>query len=222
MKTNFLNVISFIAISIAIVGCGKKDAVKTEDKKDVLSSTEGSTNYEVNVANSTLGWLGTKLTGTHNGTINIANGTIWAEGEKITAGNFTIDMTSIKNLDIKEPEDNKSLVDHLSNEDFFEVNKFPTSKFEITGTEKLAQADSAGNNYKIMGNLTLKDVTKNITIAANVTMDANQFLALSKFNVDRTDFGVKFKSKKYFPDLKDKALGDIIEFDLKLEAAVKK
>ncbi len=223
MKPKHFYLILLSVITTSMISCGgKKNSVKTEDKKDVLNSTESSTNYGVDVDNSTLGWLGTKLTGTHNGTINIASGTISADQDKITAGSFVIDMKTIKVLDITEPEDNKSLVDHLSDGDFFDVTKFPTSKFEITGSEKMAEADSAGNNYKIMGNLTLKDITKNITISANVTMDSLQFSATSKFNIDRTDFGIKFKSKKFFPDIKDKALGDIIEFNLNLKATVKK
>ena len=131
-------------------------------------------------------------------------------------------MKTIACLDLTEPEDNKGLVDHLSGKDFFDVATFPTSKFEITGTQKLAQADKDGNNYNIMGNLTIKDVTKNITIPANVTMDSSKFTAKSKFNIDRTEFKVEYKSGKIFPDLKDKAIGDIIEFDLNLVASPKK
>lgn len=223
MKTKFIQTISFVAITTSIIACGgKKDSVKTEDKKNVSQATELSTTFDVDVKNSSFGWKGTKMTGAHNGTINIANGSISVEKGNITAGNFTIDMNTIKDLDITEPEDNSNLVEHLGSEDFFEIAKFKTSKFEITGSEKLAQADSAGNNYKIMGNLTIKDVTKNITIHAIVTMDSTQFTASSKFNIDRTDFGMKFKSKKFFADVKDKAIGDIIEFDLKLKALPKK
>ncbi|MBI2723075.1 MAG: YceI family protein, partial [Bacteroidetes bacterium] len=57
---------------------------------------------------------------------------------------------------------------------------------------------------------------------AKVTMDSAQFTAASKFNIDRTDFGLKYNSKKFFADIKDKAIGDIIEFDLNLTAKSKK
>ena len=223
MKTNFQKLIAFVAISTTIIACGnKKDAVKTEEKKDVLQATELSTSFDVDVASSVLGWKGTKVTGSHNGTIGIASGTISVEKNNITAGNFIIDMKTIKDADMTDPDGNSKLVKHLSDVDFFDVAKYPTSKFEITGTEKLAQADSAGNNYKIMGNLTIKDITKNITIAANVSMDATQFSAASKFNVDRTDFGLKYNSGKFFKNIGDKAINDIMEFDLNLKATPKK
>lgn len=223
MKTKFIQTISFMAITASIIACGgKKDSVKTEDKKDVSQATELSTTFDVDLQTSTFGWKGTKMTGTHNGTINIANGSISVEKNNITAGNFTIDMKTIKDIDITEPKENSGLVEHLSSDDFFDVAKFATSKFEITGSEKLTQVDSVGNNYKIMGNLTIKDVTKNITIPAMVIIDSIQFTATSKFNIDRTDFGLKYKSKKFFADLKDKAIGDIIEFNLNLKAKSKK
>ncbi len=223
MKTTFVKLLSLTFIATSIVACGsKKDAVKTDDKKDVAVATDLSTNFEVDVTNSTLGWKGTKVGGQHNGTINIKSGNIAVEKNNITAGNFEIDMNTIKDLDITEADGAAKLVGHLASPDFFDVAKYPTSKFEITGAEKLAQADSLGNNYNIMGNLTIKDVTKNITIPANVTMDSTQFTAASKFNIDRTDFKVEYGSGKIFPKMKDKAIGDIMEFDLNLKATPKK
>jgi polyisoprenoid-binding protein YceI len=223
MKTNFLNVIAFISISAGLLACGgKKDTVKTDEKQDAAVATELSTSFDVDVTTSTLGWAGTKVGGRHNGTINIQSGSIAVEKNNITAGNFVIDMTTIKDLDLSEKDGNGKLVGHLTSPDFFDVAKFPTSKFEITGAEKLAQADSLGNNYKIMGNLTIKDVTKNITIPANVTMDSTQFTATSKFNIDRADFNVQYGSGKFFKNLGDKAIGDIIEYDLNLKATPKK
>jgi polyisoprenoid-binding protein YceI len=223
MKSNFLKVIAFVSISAGIAACGgKKDAVKTEDKKDVAQATELSTTFDVDLTASTLGWAGTKVGGRHNGTINIQSGSISVEKNNITAGNFVIDMTTIKDLDLTEKDGAGKLVGHLASPDFFDVAKFPTSKFEITGSEKLAQADSLGNNYNIMGNLTIKDVTKNITIPANVTMDSTQFTATSKFKVDRADFNVQYGSGKFFKNLGDKAIGDIIEYDLNLKATPKK
>jgi polyisoprenoid-binding protein YceI len=222
MKTTGLKLMAVSFIATSILACGKKDAVKTEDKKDVLQATDLSTNYTVDAAGSTLGWKGTKVGGAHNGTINITEGTIAVEKNNITAGNFTIDMKTIKVLDLAGTDGEAKLKGHLESPDFFEIEKYPTAKFEITGSEKLTEADAQGNNYKIMGNLTIKDVTKNITIPANVTMDANQFTATSKFNVDRTDFGIKYKSGKFDAAVKDKAIGDIMEFDLNLKATAKK
>jgi len=217
---NSIKIISVFAIAAFFVACDKKDSIKTEDKKDVLESTGSSTVYDVDLTSSTLGWKGTKVGGAHNGTINISSGTISVENNEIKAGNFEIDMKTIKDADITEADGAGKLVGHLGSPDFFDIEKFPTSKFEITGVEKLAQVDEKGNTHNIKGNLTIS-VTKNITIAANVNMDANQFSATSKFNIDRTDFGVKYKSGKFDAAVKDKAIGDVMEFDLILKALPK-
>ncbi|MCU0472966.1 MAG: hypothetical protein MUC93_06320 [Bacteroidales bacterium] len=45
---------------------------------------------------TTLSWLGEKVTGRHNGTINLQNGWLDKKENKIVSGEFTIDMTTIK------------------------------------------------------------------------------------------------------------------------------
>lgn len=222
MKLSGLGLSGIITMLFLLASCGKKDAVKTEDKKDVAQATELSVVYDVDLANSSLGWKGTKVGKEHVGTIGLQGGTISIEKNAITAGSFMVDMKTIKNTDLSEENGNSKLVEHLMGADFFDAEKYPTSKFEITGSEKLASPDSSGNNYSIMGNLTIKDVTKNITIAAKIEMDSTQFTATSKFNIDRSEFNVQYASGKFFKNLGDKAIGDIIEYDLILKATPKK
>ena len=209
-----------MAAALLLASCGgKKYTVKTDDKKDVAVATPLSTTFTADVTNSTLGWLGENVTGKkHNGTISITAGTINVENDLIKAGTFTVDMNTIKNSDLPDAKKNGMLVDHLKSADFFDVAKFPTTKFDITGAEKLAAPDSAGNNYKIMGNLTLKDITKNITIPAKVTMDSTKFTAVSKFTIDRSEWNVQYGSGKFFKYLGDYMIKDEITFDLNLVA----
>lgn len=49
---------------------------------------------------------------------------------------------------------------HLSSADFFDVAKFPTATFTSTAVQ------ASGNNAKITGNLTIKGITKPVTLAA--------------------------------------------------------
>lgn len=127
-------------------------------------------------------------------------------------------MNTITVEDITDEESNQKLTAHLSSADFFDVKKYATSKFEITGVEKLQEVDAEGNNYKIMGNLTIKDITKNITIPANVSMDENQFTAEAKFSIDRTEWNIQYGSGKFFKGLGDKMINDAIDFELNLVA----
>ncbi|HRH60504.1 MAG TPA: YceI family protein [Chitinophagaceae bacterium] len=51
---------------------------------------------------------------------------------------------------------------HLKSDDFFNAEKFPKITFTSTGIEKLNDED-----YKLTGNLTIRDVTKPITLNVN-------------------------------------------------------
>lgn len=53
---------------------------------------------------------------------------------------------------------NKRRDDHLRNEDFFDVAKYPQITFESTGIEP------AGDKYLLKGNLTMRGVTREISI----------------------------------------------------------
>jgi len=98
--------------------------------------------------------------------------------------NVTIDMISIWS-------DSKKLTGHLKNEDFFEVETYPETKFRSTSISK------SDSGYEIKGNLTLHGVTKGITFPAQITIteNASSLSATADFSIDRTDFGVNYKGK---------------------------
>ena len=95
---------------------------------------------------------------------------------------------------------------HLKNADFFDVAVYPTSKFVITKVEEV------NGKLAVTGNLQIKDVTKSITIPATISTENGITIFKSEtFNVDRTDFGITFKSKKLGAAIKDKFINDIME-----------
>jgi polyisoprenoid-binding protein YceI len=82
-----------------------------------------------------------------------------------------------------------------------------------TGAIIADKVEETDNNLSVTGNLTVKDITKSITIPAMLVTDGNVTTFKSeKFNVDRTDFNIKYGSKKFFDNLKDKFIEDMIEF----------
>lgn len=120
-------------------------------------------------------------------------------------------MKSIVCDDIKDAEYNGKLVGHLKSDDFFSVDKNPVSKFVITkATVK------AGNKYTITGNLTIKGKTKAITFPAYVNVVNGKVAAQATFNVDRSDFDVKFGSASFFDGLGDKVIYDDFNVSLNL------
>ena len=68
------------------------------------------------------------------------------------------------------------------------------------------------------GNLNIKDVTKSITIPASLSeVDGNYIFKSDNFNIDRADFNVKYGSKSFFDDLKDKFIDDLVEMSFEVK-----
>lgn len=86
--------------------------------------------------------------------------------------------------------DIQKLTDHLKSGDFFEVNEFPTAKFESTKVEQ------TGDKATITGNLTLHGVTKEISFPATVNVSDAGVSLKSDFDIDRTQFGMTFGEGK--------------------------
>lgn len=162
---------------------------------------------KVNVEKSTVSWKGYKVTGEHNGNVKIKSGSLNWDNGTLTGGSFEIDMNSITCNDL-EGEWNDKLVGHLKSDDFFGVANHPTANFTITkaipyGTE---------GKYKIVGNLTIKDITKEIKFNADVKGSS----ATADIIVDRSNYNVKYGSGSFFDNLGDKTIYDEFELTVNL------
>ncbi len=167
-------------------------------------------NLKVDVANSTIKWKGYKPTGSHEGTILLQTGNIELEDSKIVGGSFTVDMTSIKDADGSE-----RLEGHLKSEDFFEVETFATSTF------KISKVTYEAGKTLVTGIMTIKGISKEITFPAIVNSTEDSVTLTSEtFQINRAEFNVKYKSKSFFNDLKEKFVND--EFDLQVTIVAKK
>jgi len=166
----------------------------TEKQETAVAS--GKT-YTMDNALSTVTFLGSKPTGTHAGITHLVNGSLSVENGNISSGNFIIDMSKIEIAD-KDTSNSYKLVGHLMSPDFFDVAKYPTSKFEITKSEVLTN-DSTGT-HRISGNLTLKDSTKNVSFPAKVSITEAGITAIASFNIDRTQWGVHYGNDKSLQD----------------------
>jgi polyisoprenoid-binding protein YceI len=73
---------------------------------------------------------------------------------------------------------------HLKSKDFFDVEKYPVATF------KSAKIEKDNNGFKAIGNLTIKDSTKQITIPFTFdTLNGKQIFTGS-VTIDRNDYGV--------------------------------
>jgi polyisoprenoid-binding protein YceI len=164
------------------------------------------TAYNVDTEQSKVQWTGRKVTGEHTGTINIKAGALDVEGNKLVGGTFTIDMTTINDEDLSG-EYKAKLEGHLKSDDFFGVATHPTSTFVITEAKA-----KKGNEYDITGNLTIKNITHEISFPATVKISGEQVTADAKIVVDRAKYDVRYGSDSFFDNLGDKVIYD--EFDM--------
>src|SRR6187431_2424642 len=91
MKTKLLA--SLIAGSIAFFSCTnapESDEAKTTEAKKVDDGKQGDI-WKLNISDSKIEWVGTKVTGYHVGAVPIKNGEIYIKNDEVTGGKFILD-----------------------------------------------------------------------------------------------------------------------------------
>jgi polyisoprenoid-binding protein YceI len=125
---------------------------------------------------------------TVTGTFKKFDGSIEAENDDFTDAHigFTLDATSIDtNLEQRDG--------HLKSADFFDVEKYPTLTFQSTAFKKVD-----GDTYKLEGDLTIKDVTKPVTLDVEYGGSATDFYGNLKAGfevsgkINRKEFGLSW------------------------------
>ncbi len=226
----YINFFGAILIASTFAACGSA-GVKTEstDAKNVENAAYDKV-YQVATDGSLLDWEGFKPTGKHHGTIGLSSGQLMVKNGNLVGGEFVIDMNSIVDLDLEDAGYNAKLIGHLKSADFFHVDSFPTAKFVITevkpvDTTQINLEKTKGEvvpTHTITGNLTIKGTTKSITFNAMVNAGGDNFEArTNQFFIDRSEWAVKYGSRKFFDDLKDKFINDEIGIGIKLVATPK-
>jgi polyisoprenoid-binding protein YceI len=97
---------------------------------------------------------------------------------------FSLDIAS---LDTKQTQRDE----HLKSPEFFDAAKYPHIKFHSTSFTK-----TGDDEYKLAGDLTIKDVTKSVTLDAEFGGSANDFYGNTKAGfeitgkINRKEFGL--------------------------------
>jgi len=179
--------------------------IEAMDAADGNSIANGT--YALNPESGSIRWVGKKVGGEHYGDIQIENGSVTVKDGVIQEGEVIINMNSITVVDIEDAEENQDLVGHLKAPDFFDVSQFPQARLHISR----GMMDDNGEQV-LVGEFTIKDVTEVIKFDVNMSPNESGFSINSAFAIDRTKFGIKYKSKT-FDAVLDKFIYD--QFDLK-------
>lgn len=160
--------------------------------------------YKLDSKNSSVEWTGYGEVGKYaqSGSLGCKEGVFEYHNGKFVAGKLVLDMETISHSDRK-------LVKHLKADDFFNVNKHPTSTFEII----------EGNSNNINGLLTLNGITNEISMNIQMNMEEGGVLVQGEISLDRTKFDIKYNSSTYFQDLGSYAIKN--EIDIKVSLSFK-
>lgn len=236
-STLLISAICF-TILIACVGKSEQNSLTAKNAKEEINVIDEDLWVEIDSSMSIVTWIGSKPTGQHNGTIGISKGQIALKNSEVIGGNFDIDMTSIKVMDLTGDK-NKRLRDHLVSEDFFQVDSFPISTFTLTSLANydalllpsdkeefhsdfkpasLSQFIIKDPTHLISGNLELKGVTKNISIPVRIEYNLKKIIIEGKFNIDRTDWDISHSNEASVLDkAKDKFIYNTVNVGMYME-----
>lgn len=114
-----------------------------------------------------------------NGIFKTLTGTVNFDEAKLSESKFvfTIDVNSINTGNGLQ---NK----HALGDEWFNADKYPNIKFTSSSFEK------KDNGYSVKGKLTVKDITKEVTLPFTFTKSGSKGKITSSFSVDRSVYNV--------------------------------
>tara|TARA_B100000676_G_scaffold134009_1_gene132908 strand:+ start:773 stop:1357 length:585 start_codon:yes stop_codon:yes gene_type:complete len=185
--------------------------------------------FFIDKENSTFEWIGRKVSGEHNGNIKISSADLSVykktDDTFFISGYMSIDMNTISNIDIQDIGTRAYLVEHLKDDDFFNVINYPYSYIKIVDCTPLSNLNNNMNyNYLLNAEITIKGISKAIEfpiLVEELGINKNEISAIGTIDIDRTDFGIKYKSKSYFPSIGDKFIYDDFTINFKISGEIK-
>lgn len=168
--------------------------------------------FKANPSESKVSWEGKKVGGAHQGDLALKSGQFEVANNAIVGGKFEIDMTKMTNADISDEGMRTKLLNHLKSDDFFSVDKHPTSTFTITKASPVKDG-----KQEITGDLVIKGKKDRVSFPAEVSVTDGKLAAKADIKVDRTRYDIKYRSLKFFSAIGDKAIHDdfFVKVDVK-------
>lgn len=211
IKTGRLNIKSILSLAAALAVALAQAGIAVADNLRRV---------QISPAESSISWVGRKVTGSHSGTVPVKDGQVVLAGETVASGVFGIDLAGVKVTDISDPKNNAKLVGHLKSPDFFSAESFPTAQFTIDSATPMAPALPSGENTTIKGTLSIKGISKSVEFPARVAVKDGVAEASGKVNLDRTQWDIRYGSGKFFQGLGDKLIYDEFEVIFQLKGKV--
>lgn len=200
---NIKNVLIVLGILIGVVFS------TTPKLKDISSN---KIYYVLDTAQSRLNW-----NCIHYGELKFNSGTIITDikGE-ITKANFSIDMESIKNIDIENKLLQGTLENVLKSAEFFNTHKFPEAQFESDTIYKINNT----NSYKFRGDYIIFDNGICSVFEGTVKIEKDTlYIHAKEIILDRTEWGIYYLSANN-PKPKDEESGFVVSDTIIIDAHI--
>ena len=143
----------------------------------------GGETLPITPANSTVTFVGSKVTGGHNGGFTMFTGNIDLVNGKPEESRVTVEIDANTVF-----SDDPKLTEHLKSKDFFDVAQFPSASFTST---KIERADAEGD-YTVTGDLNLHGVVKSVRFPARINVTDRDVTVQAAFRINRKDFGIVY------------------------------
>ena len=214
--------ITYLILSIVafFFGCRGPVPVKEENKNNASSDSlslehVAGEKYIIDTKESVLTWEGSMVFGFEGksiGYVYISKGELMIKKGQLVGGTAEIDMNTIE---YKDTANKNTPIKHLKSPDFFDVEKFPISTFAIT---KIESVNVRSKTIIVTGNLTIKGITNPVTFPAKMEVKDGIVRANGKIVIDRTQWGIRYRSGKFYDNLADQAVSDDIEIQMNIVA----
>lgn len=171
--------------------------------------------YSLDTAVSRMEWIGRNLNNRHYGIISVAEGNVKIENGRIAGGSVTLDMNSIVNLDLQDEAYKLMLISHLKSDDFFHVERYPTALFRLNNSELIPEATPGAPDQIVTGSLELKGQSNPLSFPAEIAAQNDGRIKVhAAFDIDRTHWGVRYGSGRFFEKLGMHLVSDTISVEL--------
>ncbi len=187
--TQSTSVLLALTLSLAATACTNPADDKPKAKvgeatpaEPAATPTKGA--FAVDPSKSKLGFIGSKVTGSHEGGFKTFEATVSPKGGKVEGGSVSVE------IDVGSMfTDSEKLTGHLQGADFFDVEAHPKATFVSTAIDV---GDSKEYSHSVTGNLELHGVKKSITFPANIVQDRGTLKVESEFSINRKDFDMEY------------------------------
>jgi len=206
-----------VLLLLLTIGCGEDHtegvtaATVTYLPAEATPSAEPSasrTTLPIDLATSTLGFTGAKVSGSHDGTFTRFSGNIELDTANVTASSVNVSI-EIASMTIEPAR----LAQHLLTADFFDATTYPTAAF-TSSTVTEGGTGTVGDiavTHTITGDLTVHGQTHHITFPAVIDVVDGAVRARAEFSINRRDFGIEY------PGMPDDLIRDevVVRFDVR-------